>query len=77
MDAPTSAGSWGGGWVLFWFTSRVDVGGAVEAEGFALLETGDNVDEEFVSITEWNVAVEVFDGIDLASAQRTSKKYND
>ena len=41
--------------MLFWFTGRVDgsvVGGAVEAGAFALLETGDNVDEEFVSITE-------------------------
>lgn len=55
MDAPTYAGSWGGGGVLFWFTSWVDVsavGGAVEAGAFVLLPTGDNVDDEFVSVTK-------------------------
>lgn len=55
LDAPTSAGSWGGGGVLFWFTSWVDgsvVGGAVEAGAFVLLPTGDNVDDEFVSVTK-------------------------
>ena len=68
MDAPTSAGSWGGGGVLFWFTSWVDgsvVGGAVEAGAFVLLPTGDNVDNEFVSVT----AAEEVGGIDVASAQ--------
>lgn len=68
MDAPTSAGSWGGGGVLFWFTSWVDgsvVGGAVEAGAFVLLPTGDNVDDEFVSVT----AAEEVGGVDVASAQ--------
>ena len=55
MDAPTSAGSWGGGGVLFWFTSWLDVsvvGGAVEVGAFVLFATGDNVDDEFVSVTK-------------------------
>lgn len=68
MDAPTYAGSWGGGGVLFWFTSWVDVsavGGAVEAGAFVLLPTGDNVDDEFVSVT----AAEEVGGVDVASAQ--------
>ena len=57
---------------MFWFTSQVDgsvVGGAVEAGAFVLLPTGDNVDDEFVSVTKWNVAAEEVGGIDVASAQ--------
>ena len=40
--------------MLFWFTGGVDVSvvvGAVEAGAFVLLTTGDNVDDEFVSVT--------------------------
>ena len=62
--------------MLFWFTHWVDasvVGRAVEAGAFTVLATGDNVDEEFVSITKSNVAVEVGNGIDVAPAQCTSK----
>ena len=61
---------------MFWFTSQVDgsvVGGAVEAGAFVLLPTGDNVDDEFVSVTKGNAAAEVVDGIDVASAQCLSK----
>ena len=61
---------------MFWFTSQVDgsvVGGAVEAGAFVLLPTGDNVDDEFVSVTKWNAAVEEVGGIDVGSAQCTSK----
>ena len=53
---------------MFWFTSQVDgsvVGGAVEAGAFVLLPTGDNVDDEFVSVT----AAEEVGGVDVASAQ--------
>ena len=41
--------------MLFWFTSWLDVSvvvGAVEAGAFVLLPTGDNVDDEFVSVTK-------------------------
>ena len=40
---------------MFWFTSQVDgsvVGGVVEAGAFVLLPTGDNVDDEIVSVTK-------------------------
>ena len=40
--------------MLFWFTGGVDVSvvvGTVEAGAFVLLTTGDNVDDEFVSVT--------------------------
>ena len=40
---------------MFWFTSQVDgsvVGGAVETGAFVLLPTGDNVDDEIVSVTK-------------------------
>ena len=50
------------------------VGGAhVEAGAFVLLATGDNVDDEFVFATKWNAAAEVVGGMDVASAQCTSK----
>ena len=61
---------------MIWFTSQVDgsvVGGAVEAGAFVLLPTGDNVDDEIVSVTKWNVAAEVVGGIDVASGQCSSK----
>ena len=41
--------------MLFWFTSWLDVSvvvGAVEAGAFVLLPTGDNVDDEIVSVTK-------------------------
>ena len=62
--------------MLFWFTCWVGVsvvGRAVEAGAFVLPTTGDNVYEEFVSAIKRNAAAEVVDGVDLASAQRTSK----
>ena len=49
------------------------VGRAVEAGAFVLPTTGDNVYEESVSVIKPNAAAEVVDGVDLASAQRTSK----
>ena len=49
------------------------VGRVVEAGAFVFPTTGDNVYEESVSVIKPNAAAEVVDGVDLASAQRTSK----